>query len=99
MYHEAPAMPVKTLTAAELEREVLQARGPVALDFYQASCAPCRALEPRLQRIARAFEGRLRVYRVDLDRDQGVAERFGIMSIPTVLVFSVGLRGCAPGRI
>ncbi len=81
---------IEVLTRSELESKVLQAPGPVALDFYQASCAPCRALEPRLERIARQYAGRLPVYRVDIDRDLAVAERFGVRSIPTVLVLRAG---------
>jgi thioredoxin-like negative regulator of GroEL len=50
---------VTDVTANELERKVLKARGAVALGFYQASCPPCRALESRLERVARQYEGRL----------------------------------------
>lgn len=81
---------VKAVTAAELEANVLKAPGVVALDFYQASCPPCRALEPRLERVARQYEGRLPVYRVDIDRDMAVAERFGVRSIPTILLVRDG---------
>jgi len=84
------AAAVAGITANELETRVLKARGAVALDFYQASCPPCRALEPRLERIARQYEGRLPVYRVDIDRDMPVAERFGVKSIPTILVVRDG---------
>ncbi len=81
---------IEPLTPSELESKVIEAPGPVALDFYQASCAPCRTLEPRLERIARQYAGRLPVYRVDIDRDLAVAERFGVRSIPTVLVLRAG---------
>ncbi len=81
---------IEVLTHSELESKVIAAPGPVVLDFYQASCAPCRALEPRLERIARQYAGRLPVYRVDIDRDLAVAERFGVRSIPTVLVLRAG---------
>jgi thioredoxin len=77
-------------TASELEMEVLKAPEAVALDFYQASCPPCRALGPRLERVARQYQDRLPVYRVDIDRDMPVAERFGVKSIPTILVFRSG---------
>ena len=62
----------------------------MALDFYQASCPPCRALEPRLERMARQYKNRLPVYRVDIDRDLPVAERFGVKSIPTILLVRGG---------
>lgn len=79
-----------TLAGREIEAKVLQVAGPVLLDFYQASCPPCRVLEPRLERIAARYAGRVPVYRVDVDRDLAVAERFGVMSLPTVLVFRDG---------
>lgn len=81
---------VTTLAGREIEAKVLQVAGPVLLDFYQASCPPCRVLEPRLERIAARYAGRVPVYRVDVDRDLAVAERFGVMSLPTVLVFRDG---------
>lgn len=65
-------------------------RGPVALDFYGKSYPPCRALEPRLERVARRFEGRLPVFRVDAERDLSVAEGFGVTGLLTVLVFRDG---------
>ncbi len=76
---------VVTLTTNEIESKVLHEPGPFALDFYQASCAPCRILAPRLERVAQAYAGQLPVYRVDIDRDLWVAQRFGVMSIPTVI--------------
>jgi thioredoxin 1 len=81
---------IEVLTRSELESKVFEAPGPVALDFYQASCAPCRALELRLQRVAQQYASRVPVYRVDIDRDLAVAERFGVQSIPTVLVLRAG---------
>jgi len=81
---------VTTITASDVDTKVLKASGTAALDFYQASCPPCRALDPRLERIAQHYADRLPVYRVDIDRDLAVAERFGVASIPTVLVFRRG---------
>lgn len=80
----------KTITSSEFESKVLQAQQPVILDFYQATCAPCRALEPRLERVAQQCTGRVPVYRIDIDRDLPLAERLGIKTIPTVLVFRDG---------
>jgi thioredoxin 1 len=81
---------IKPLAGSELESRVLQAEGPVALDFYQESCAPCHALTPRIERVAGQFEGRLPVYRVDVDQDMPIAERFRVMSLPTVLIVDGG---------
>ncbi len=81
---------IQTLTNSEVESRVLEAPVPVALDFYQTTCPPCRALEPRLRGVAERYTRRLEVYRVDIDRDLEVAERFGVQSLPTVLVFRGG---------
>ena len=81
---------VKSVTVNELDAKVLKVPGPVALDFYQASCPPCRALEPRLEKIAGQYANRLPVYRVDIDRDMPIAERFGVKSIPTILLVRGG---------
>ncbi len=81
---------IETISSEELQARVLAAPGPVALDFYQESCPPCHVLEPRLEKVAARYADRLPVYRVDVDRDLTVAERFGVMSIPTVLVLRNG---------
>jgi thioredoxin 1 len=81
---------VEPLTHDELDAKVLHAPGPIVLDFYQAGCAPCRALEPRLAHVAEHYSGRVRVYRVDLEHDLSVAERFGAKSLPTVLILRAG---------
>jgi thioredoxin-like negative regulator of GroEL len=81
---------MKTITAGEIEPKVLRAAAPVALDFYQATCAPCRALEPRLEHVADSYRDRLAVYRVDAEHDLSLAVRFGVTSIPTVLILRGG---------
>lgn len=81
---------VEPVTGGEFEFKALQAIGPVAIDFYQASCPPCRALEPRLERVAQEYASRIPVFRVDIDRDLPVAQRFGVMSLPTVVILRAG---------
>lgn len=81
---------IQPLKGSEFKAKVVQAQGPVVLDFYQESCRPCHTLTPRLERVAREYEGRLPVYRVDVDEDMPVAESFGVMSLPTVLVVEGG---------
>lgn len=83
-------MTIAPLTEDELEPKVLRVHGPVVLDFYQASCPPCRVLEPRLERVAARYAGKVPTYRVDIDHDLLVAERFAVMSLPTVLVVRDG---------
>lgn len=81
---------IETLSSDKLEAQAFHTTCPVALDFYQASCPPCRTLEPRLERLAERYVGRVAVYRVDIERDMAVAERFGVQSIPTVLILREG---------
>lgn len=81
---------IELLSADDFEARALEADTLIALDFYQESCRPCHALTPRLERVAKAFEGRVRVYRIDIDRDMPLAERFGVMSLPTVLILKGG---------
>ncbi|BBL80470.1 thioredoxin [Rubrobacter xylanophilus] len=81
---------IENITGNEIPTRVLDASGPVALDFYQESCPPCHVLEPRLEKVAARYVDRLTVYRVNVDRDLAVAKRFGVMSIPTVLVLRNG---------
>lgn len=81
---------IEMLTSTGLQAKVIEAPGPVVLDFYQASCAPCRALEPRLERVAAQYRDAVPVYRVDIDGDLPIAKRFGVTSLPTVLVLQAG---------
>ncbi len=83
-------MAIQTVTADDVDPKVARAPGPVVLDFYQASCPPCRVLEPRLEHVAEQYAGRVPVFRVDIDRDMAVAERFKVMSIPTLLILRNG---------
>ncbi len=64
--------------------------GVVVLDFYQASCAPCRALEPRLEAFARRHAGQVWVLQVDVDEDMETAERYEVRSLPTLIMFRDG---------
>lgn len=81
---------IETLTSADINSKVLEAREPVLVDLYQANCPPCRALEPRLARIAQEHLRQVGVYRVDIDRDLLLAERFHVKSLPTILLVHQG---------
>lgn len=61
-------------------------RGLVMLDFYQATCAPCRALKPRLQHFARRHRDRIAVYRIDIDENPDIPDQYGVMSVPTLIL-------------
>ena len=82
--------PVKAADDANFDTEVIQAPGAVLVDFSATWCAPCKKLEPAVHEIASEYEGRLKVVQVDVDRAQGTAARFGVLSVPTLLVFRDG---------
>ena len=74
----------------DFDRTVLQASAPVLVDFYADWCGPCRMVAPVVDEIAQAKVGRLLVAKVDTDRSPGVSQRYGIRSIPTLILFSEG---------
>lgn len=74
----------------KLSQDGVPERGVALLGFYQASCAPFRAFEPRLEAFARRHAGELRVLQVDVDEDLAMAQQFGVQSLPTLIVFGDG---------
>jgi thiol-disulfide isomerase/thioredoxin len=70
--------------------QVLAAGGLVLLDFWQATCPPCRALEPRLAKFAARHPGVVTGYRIDVDTDTQTPARFAVMSIPTLVLLRDG---------
>jgi len=78
------------VTEATFEQEVLQSEKPVIVDFWAEWCGPCHAIAPVLDRIAEERNGEVRVVKVNIDEEQGLAMRYGIASIPTVMLFKDG---------
>lgn len=64
---------------------------PVVIDFHATWCAPCRALSPRIEQLAQAYSGKIKVLKVDVDKNRALAEAAGIRSIPTL--FFIDLHG------
>ncbi len=72
------------------DAEVLQSQTPVLIDFHATWCGPCKALSPIIAQIAEDFEGKIKVGKVDIDAAPKLASKYGIRSVPTVMVFENG---------
>ena len=83
-------MAVGKVSDANFEAEVLKSTSPVVVDFWAEWCGPCRAIGPALEEISSEMNGRVKIAKVNVDENPGTASRFGIQSIPTMLVMVNG---------
>ncbi|MCC6546954.1 thioredoxin [Candidatus Sumerlaeota bacterium] len=77
-------------TNNDFDTVVLQSDQPVFVDFWAAWCGPCRAIAPLVEELAKEFDGKAKVVKVDIDEAGDIAGRYGVTSIPTLMVFKGG---------
>ena len=83
-------MAILHVNESEFDREVLQDSGTVLVDFWATWCGPCKMLAPVIEDLGGKYNGKAVVAKVDVDQNQGLAARYGVMSIPTVVFFKDG---------
>lgn len=75
---------------AEFDEKVIKGEGVIIVDLWAQWCGPCLALGPTLERLADSYEGQVHIAKINVDQNQGIASKFGVRSIPTVLFFKDG---------
>ena len=82
---------IKHITDASFEADVLKSDKPVLLDFWAEWCGPCKQIAPILEDLAKEYEGKVVIAKIDVDKNQQTSAKFGIRGIPTLILFKNGV--------
>ncbi len=80
----------QAITDAEFEKEVIKSSVPVLVDFWAPWCGPCKAMIPVVDELSKEYDGKIKVVKMNVDEQNEVAGKFGVMSIPTFIIFKGG---------
>lgn len=77
-------------TDQNFEEEVIKSDVPVLVDFSAIWCGPCQMMSPAIEELAKEMEGRAKVGKMDIDQSQKIPQKYGVMSVPTIMIFKNG---------
>lgn len=81
---------MQQINATDFQKEVLQSSLPVLVDFFAQWCGPCQMQTPVLEELSVSWTDKIKIVKIDVDQDQEIAGQYGVMSIPTMIIFQKG---------